>query len=357
MRFAWTPVAVLALSLWSGSAAAQSEFVGGTCAPMPSCRTAGAMCPDSSHPVTLSVDGTARCVCASGSDASAGTPTFCCNFADPACPTVGGVTGVCMNVDGSAADICLTPDVELCLDPASMVVSLETVRDCFTVPGSTGVQSYWRRGDCDGDMVPNGEEVRLGTSPCCNESTDLACCLSTSPDALGCCTAVDAADPGACCLTSGGDPGICCASDPVGCCEGTPAAAACCHDAGGELTECCGLEADPLGCCLSGGGELDVCCSSLGDDDVRCDADGGVGSDGGNALIDASTGDAGPGEDAGPRPDGGLDGGAPEGDGGTLGFGGGGGCRCTAQGSSAPSPLALVLGVLAIAIPSFRRRR
>lgn len=327
-----------ALSL-AGPASAQSEY-GETCRPAERCSTSTGACDSGTHPVTLP---SGVCICASGPDNRFGVPTLCCG--DSGCPS--GST--CRNVDGSDADLCATSELNLCTG-AGDVLTLEQAHACFTPPGTADVQAYWRAGDCDGDGTANGVEVASGRNPCCNESTDLGCCLAV-PDAdpAACCVATGAESPGACCVIHGGEPEACCLDeDPVSCCDGTSEPLGCCEAVASGDTTCCVFDEDPAACCLDGDGSVDECCGLAGadDEDACAGLDVGVGEDAG--LPDAGITES----DAGPNT---MDGGTTGADGGTS-FGGGGGCVCNA-GRRSPSPLALLGLALAITIPVFRRRR
>jgi hypothetical protein len=290
------------------------------------------------------------CFCASGIDDRFGEPTLCCGDTG-SCPTA----TTCLNIDGTMADLCVGTDLNLCL-AAGEVPTREQAHACFTPPGETLAQAYWRRGDCDEDGTSNAMEVEAGRDPCCNEGTDLSCCLAV-PDAdpLACCNDTAAESASGCCLIHDGSPELCCeGADPVTCCADATDPLACCEAVATEDATCCAYDEDPAACCLDADGDPAVCCSLEGAEGQEACAE-----------IDASVA-----QDAGERPDAGIatpdagvnamDGGPSDSDGGTS-FGGGGGCVCTvgvgAEGDRAPSPAALLALALAITIPAFRRRR
>lgn len=341
-------LALALAALMPRPAAAQSEYTGAGCGPGIACAADGAPCAAGRRAIVLDDD---VCRCVAVADAELGDPTFCC-AESVMCRGAAGSSARCVDVTGSGTDICRTPDITLCNDDDD-VVSLEGARACFTIPGTSTVQPYWRAGDCDGDEVPNGQEVVEGRDPCCNESTDLDCCIAAFDAPAHCCDVTGATDPIACCFEAGGDATACCSSaDPIGCCTDAADSVGCCLEVGGTATDCCALDEDPAGCCFEAGGDENVCCALTGATMQRRCQDGAVDEDAGadrDASVPADAGvmDGGAGDDGGNTAE----------DAGSLGFGGGGGCRCAAQGSRAPSSMALLVAALALAIPSFRRRR
>lgn len=313
---------VLVAFLGGLTGGARAQYLVNTCPALSLCE-GGMRCAAGQHAALIpTATGSTICVCAPGTDASVGAPAMCCSDGST-CP--GG--GTCVDVDGADPSLCLTDEMR-CMEAP---VPHELAFACFSPPGTGTPQPYWQLGDCDGDGRANGTEI--DTDPCCDEDTDLACCVATAPEPLRCCERV-ARDPVQCCLDESlGDAASCCALDdtsPYDCCI--------LHDASSET--CCTLYgAGEPGCMpmLDGGSDEDAGAADVGATSDVPDED--AGADDGGANSDVGGIDAGAGSDAG-----------------DLGFGGGGGCRCAAGAPRAPGAWAL-LGLLAIAIPTFRRRR
>jgi hypothetical protein len=310
---------------------------------------------------------------------------LCC-AGDHDCPgDASGGTGACVSIGSQS----------LCLDPAADYCAVGVP------PGSTRVLAChrdalgeivpWRRGDCDLDGIPNGEEVALGTDVCLGPPPMAV----FDPSTGNCLELPTACNPLRDCTTPFGDVGDCLAGGGGTTCFPRGSRLYCgdgafvCPDGEREIADDAHRHTFCVGpVCGDDPAETTVDCihdpftgEPVPASDGDCDGDGIPNSldpapcddsipnaDGGTSLPDAGDGrsDAGDGEDDGGATgadagNGAMDAGAVSSDDAGANvppaFGGGGGCACRAAPRAGGTALGLLAIALALSLRGARRAR
>ncbi|MEZ4339750.1 MAG: hypothetical protein R3B82_24280 [Sandaracinaceae bacterium] len=379
--------ATLTGAMWLVAASAHAApgvYEDGICIPLSTATdcSAGDTCTDGAI--------TGTCVAIGSTGYCLPTDTLLCCMGDIDCPsTSAAMFGTCLT-GGMGGGLCITPGALYCNAMGTRPTRAQ-FDACHHFAGGS-VYLPWAEGDCDGDQIPNGLEVRFETDPClapARQAIWVAAADDCRPLPIGC-------DPSAECATPAGDAGDCVPTDDGGatvcaprdtelyCGDGewvcpagqievvdpaeghtfctppycgpdvTLTTAACVHD---PRTDRPTLPED---------GDCDGDDIPNRRDDMVCvaDVDGGVApGDAGMVVVDDGgvvvTEDGGAsGEDASVDP---TDGGGMTADGGANvapTFGGGGGCACRASRAPRTAPGALVLlGLGLFSLRAARRAR
>lgn len=153
----WGAVLATAMLALASPAAAEPGLLEGT-----ECRLLPAAMPSCAPGSPCSADGTAgSCIFVEMTPFCVPDGAVLCCGGDHDCPgDASGGPGACMSIGSQS--ICLDPGGDYCAPgvPPGATRVLACHRDAF------GMIVPWRRGDCDLDGIPNGEEVALGTDHC-----------------------------------------------------------------------------------------------------------------------------------------------------------------------------------------------